>query len=36
MYHYQKIKDNIINWDGVNFPTGNIETLKGFKKTITV
>lgn len=23
MYHYQKFNDNIINWDGVNFPTGN-------------
>ena len=23
MYHYQKINDIIINWDGVKFPTGN-------------
>ena len=23
MFHYNKLKDNILNWDGVNFPTGN-------------
>ena len=23
MFHYNKLKDDILNWDGVNFPTGN-------------
>ena len=23
MFHYNKRKDDILNWDGVNFPTGN-------------
>ena len=23
MFHYNKLKDYILNWDGVNFPTGN-------------
>ena len=23
MFHYNKLKDNILNWDGVHFPTGN-------------
>ena len=23
MFHYNKLKDDIINWEGVNFPAGN-------------
>ena len=23
MFHYNKLKDDILNWDGVNFPSGN-------------
>ena len=23
MLHYNKLKGDILNWDGVNFPTGN-------------
>ena len=23
MFHYNKLKDDILNWDGVNFPAGN-------------
>ena len=23
MFHYSKLKDDILNWDGVNFPTGS-------------
>ena len=23
MFHYKKLKDDILNWDGVNVPTGN-------------
>ena len=23
MFHYNKMKDDILNWDGVHFPTGN-------------
>ena len=23
MWHYNKLKDDILNWDGVKFPTGN-------------
>ena len=25
MFHYNKLKDDILNWDGVNFPTGNTD-----------
>ena len=23
MFHYNKLKDDILKWDGVHFPTGN-------------
>ena len=23
MFHYNKLNDDILNWGGVNFPTGN-------------
>ena len=23
MFHYNKLNDNILNWEGVKFPTGN-------------
>ena len=23
MFHYNKLKDDIINWEGVNLPAGN-------------
>ena len=23
MYHYKKLNDDIVNWEGVNFPAGN-------------
>ena len=23
MFHYKKLNDDILKWDGVNFPTGN-------------
>ena len=35
MFHYNKQKDVILNWDGVNFPTGNRD-IDRFEKNINL
>ena len=35
MFHCKKLDDDIINWDGMNFPASNIETLTNWKQTTT-
>ena len=38
MFHYNKLKDDILNWDGVNFPTGNrdIDRFEENNKSVSV
>ena len=38
MFHYNKLKDDILNWDGVNFPTGNrdIDRFKENNKLVSI
>ena len=37
MFHYSKLKDDILNWDGVNFPTGSkdIRRFEGNNKLVS-
>ena len=37
MFHYNKLKDDILKWDGVHFPTGNrdIDRIEG-KKSVSL
>ena len=38
MFHYNKLKDDILNWDGVNFPTGNrdIDRFEENNKSVSI
>ena len=38
LFHYNKLKDDILNWDGVNFPTGNrdIDRFEENKKLVSI
>ena len=38
MFHYNKLKDDMLNWDGVKFPTGNrdIDRFEENNKSVSV
>ena len=38
MFHYNKLKDDILNWDGVHFPTGNrdIDRFEENNKSVSI
>ena len=38
MFHYNRLKDYILNWDGVHFPTGNrdIDRFEGNNKSVSI
>ena len=38
MFHYNKLKDDILNWDGVNFPTGSrdIDRFEENNKSVSI
>ena len=38
MFHYNKLKDDMLNWDGVNFPTGNrdIDRFEENNKSVSI